>query len=82
MAAKHLYSETLGYSVSLVEPGYYADGEDAYSMKCMFKKKKEKSDTVSIESSMAQLSVSEGSATAETAAAEDHRKGKEGKRKK
>lgn len=33
MAAKHLYSETLGYTEEKVEKGYYADGEDAYAMK-------------------------------------------------
>jgi peptide alpha-N-acetyltransferase len=37
LAAFHLYSETLGYKISEVEKGYYADGEDAYSMKCEFK---------------------------------------------
>lgn len=36
MAAFHLYSETLGYKIDEIEKGYYADGEDAYSMKCMF----------------------------------------------
>ena len=40
MAAKHLYTETLGYKVSEVEKGYYADGEDAYSMRCDFEKPK------------------------------------------
>ncbi|KAF1834951.1 acyl-CoA N-acyltransferase [Decorospora gaudefroyi] len=32
-AALHLYRETLGFSVDKVEPRYYADGEDAYSMR-------------------------------------------------
>jgi peptide alpha-N-acetyltransferase len=36
LAAYHLYSETLGYKIDEVEKGYYADGEDAYSMKCTF----------------------------------------------
>lgn len=36
MAAFHLYSETLGYKIDEIEKGYYADGEDAYSMKCTF----------------------------------------------
>ena len=36
-AAFHLYSQTLGYKIEMVEKGYYADGEDAYSMKCEFK---------------------------------------------
>ena len=38
MAAFHLYKHTLGYVVHEVEAGYYADGEDAYSMRCNFKK--------------------------------------------
>ena len=32
-AAFHLYSQTLGYTIADVEKGYYADGEDAYSMR-------------------------------------------------
>lgn len=36
MAAFHLYSQTLGYKIEKVEEGYYADGEDAYAMKCEF----------------------------------------------
>lgn len=49
VAAYHLYSQTLGYKIENVEKGYYADGEDAYAMKCIFnvpevidKKKKKK----------------------------------------
>lgn len=38
-AAFHLYSQTLGYQINDVETGYYADGEDAYAMRCDFKKK-------------------------------------------
>jgi hypothetical protein len=38
-AAYHLYSVTLAYEVNDVEKGYYADGEDAYDMRCYFKKK-------------------------------------------
>ena len=37
-AAFHLYSVTLNYTVNDVEKGYYADGEDAYDMRCYFKK--------------------------------------------
>jgi len=33
-AAFHLYSVTLQYEVNDVEKGYYADGEDAYDMRC------------------------------------------------
>lgn len=36
-AAFHLYSVTLKYEVNDVEKGYYADGEDAYDMRCYFK---------------------------------------------
>lgn len=37
-AAFHLYSVTLAYEVNDVEKGYYADGEDAYDMRCYFRK--------------------------------------------
>lgn len=37
-AAFHLYSVTLQYQVNDVEKGYYADGEDAYDMRCYFRK--------------------------------------------
>lgn len=33
IAALHLYRDTLGFKVEKIEPKYYADGEDAYSMK-------------------------------------------------
>lgn len=39
VAAFHLYSQTLGYKIDEIEKGYYADGEDAYSMKMEFKSK-------------------------------------------
>jgi peptide alpha-N-acetyltransferase len=42
MAAFHLYSQTLGYKITDVEKGYYADGEDAYSMKMDFTLKSNK----------------------------------------
>lgn len=32
-AALHLYTETLKFSISEIEPKYYADGEDAYAMR-------------------------------------------------
>lgn len=35
-AAFHLYSVTLAYVVNDIEKGYYADGEDAYDMRCYF----------------------------------------------
>ena len=37
-AAFHLYKETLDYEIHDVEKGYYADGEDAYDMRCTFRK--------------------------------------------
>jgi N-alpha-acetyltransferase 10/11 len=40
-AAYHLYSQTLAYEVYDVEKGYYADGEDAYDMRCYFRKQQE-----------------------------------------
>uniref|UniRef100_A0A7S1GMW4 N-acetyltransferase domain-containing protein n=1 Tax=Cyclophora tenuis TaxID=216820 RepID=A0A7S1GMW4_CYCTE len=40
-AAFHLYKETLDYEIHDVEKGYYADGEDAYDMRCTFNKKNE-----------------------------------------
>lgn len=33
VAALHLYRDTLGFTVEKIEAKYYADGEDAYSMK-------------------------------------------------
>lgn len=33
IAALRLYRDTLGFLVEKIEPKYYADGEDAYSMK-------------------------------------------------
>lgn len=40
-AAFHLYSVTLNYQVNDIEKGYYADGEDAYDMRCYFHPHKE-----------------------------------------
>ena len=37
-AAFHLYNVTLKYEIHDVEKGYYADGEDAYDMRCTFSK--------------------------------------------
>ena len=57
MAAFHLYSQTLGYKIEEVEKGYYADGEDAYSMKLTFappvKEKKKKAIKAAVPSSAA-----------------------------
>lgn len=35
-AAFRLYTTTLKYEINSVEKGYYADGEDAYDMRCTF----------------------------------------------
>lgn len=61
MAAFHLYSETLGYEISEIEKGYYADGEDAYSMRRYFKKKtaSNKMDGSEILSELGSISLSE-----------------------
>lgn len=47
-AAFHLYNVTLKYEIENVEREYYADGEDAYDMRCYFKKdsKSKKNDAV------------------------------------
>ena len=42
-AAFHLYTKTLKYEVHDIEKGYYANGEDAYDMRCYFRR--DKSDT-------------------------------------
>eukprot|EP00591_Stephanopyxis_turris_P008195 CAMPEP_0195529590 /NCGR_PEP_ID=MMETSP0794_2-20130614/32192_1 /TAXON_ID=515487 /ORGANISM="Stephanopyxis turris, Strain CCMP 815" /LENGTH=150 /DNA_ID=CAMNT_0040660915 /DNA_START=162 /DNA_END=614 /DNA_ORIENTATION=+ len=39
-AAFHLYTQTLKYEINDIEKGYYADGEDAYDMRCVFSKNK------------------------------------------
>ena len=44
-AAFHLYNVTLNYQINDVEKGYYADGEDAYDMRCYFKKEDSKEDS-------------------------------------
>jgi ribosomal protein S18 acetylase RimI-like enzyme len=57
MAAFHLYSDTLGYKIADIEKGYYADGEDAYSMKRTFPTKpgKEKKKKATIDERMFQI---------------------------
>lgn len=57
-AAFHLYKETLAYAIHDVEKGYYADGEDAYDMRCTFAKKDETDETdVPVEQKMEALAV-------------------------
>ena len=40
-AAFHLYTQTLQYEIHDIEKGYYADGEDAYDMRCVFSKQRQ-----------------------------------------
>jgi len=58
-AAFHLYSKTLSYKVHDVEKGYYADGEDAYDMRCYFREEEEKKkgDKDIPESEMARMQI-------------------------
>ncbi|ODN80183.1 N-terminal acetyltransferase A complex catalytic subunit Ard1 [Cryptococcus wingfieldii CBS 7118] len=42
-AAISLYRDSLGFEVQGMEKGYYADGEDAYGMRCLFKKEEDTS---------------------------------------
>lgn len=44
VAAFHLYSQTLEYKVHKLDEGYYADGEDAYDMRCNFREYDEAED--------------------------------------
>lgn len=67
-AAFHLYSVTLSYTVNDVEKGYYADGEDAYDMRCYFKK--DPKDTITEDpptAAMEKLSVAAPAPAAATA---------------
>ncbi len=45
VAALHLYKETLGFDQEKIESKYYADGEDAYSMKLDLSAVREELDT-------------------------------------
>lgn len=58
-AAFHLYNVTLNYQINDVEKGYYADGEDAYDMRCYFKKEEhDGGETSALTEEMKQLEVS------------------------
>ena len=72
-AAYHLYSVTLNYEVNDVEKGYYADGEDAYDMRCYFRhskkfkgKKKKESEDKQTSSSTTESSTSDGGESSDT----------------
>jgi peptide alpha-N-acetyltransferase len=69
MAAFHLYSQTLGYQIDEVEKGYYADGEDAYAMRCVFKKKDK---VESLASQMGAMSVTVSDNTTTEAGKDGH----------
>ena len=56
-AAFHLYSVTLNYQVHDVEKGYYADGEDAYDMRCYFEKQERLEQAEALAEKVQQLSV-------------------------
>jgi len=57
-AAFHLYKETLQYAIHDVEKRYYADGEDAYDMRCTFKENVNKKALEASTEAMEQLQVS------------------------
>ena len=59
VAAIHLYTQTLGYKVMDVEKGYYADGEDAYSMRVDFEKPKPETKKKTSKAVKAQANVAE-----------------------
>lgn len=56
-AAFHLYSVTLSYQVNDVEKGYYADGEDAYDMRCYFRGAGSKTNHNNLSEEMEQLAI-------------------------
>lgn len=58
-AAYHLYSQTLGYKIEEIEKGYYADGEDAYAMKCEFVTKPSAEEIDSVATGVEGLAVSD-----------------------
>lgn len=56
-AAFHLYSVTLNYTVHDIEKGYYADGEDAYDMRCYFNQEEKKEDDEAPTEEMKKLEI-------------------------
>jgi len=48
-AALNLYSNSLKFTISEIEPKYYADGEDAYAMKRDLSNFKERKEIVQVE---------------------------------
>jgi N-alpha-acetyltransferase 10/11 len=56
-AAFHLYNVTLKYEINDVEKGYYADGEDAYDMRCYFRKENGESSQQPLVEAMQNLDI-------------------------
>jgi len=56
-AAFHLYKETLQYEINDVEKEYYADGEDAYDMRCYFRRPNEIAEQKPLSEGMKALSI-------------------------
>ena len=56
-AAFHLYNVTLKYEINDVEKGYYADGEDAYDMRCYFRKENGESSQQPLAEAMQNLDI-------------------------
>lgn len=63
VAAFHLYSQTLGYVIHEIEKAYYADGEDAYSMRLNFKKSEEAVSKLTSEVAAINIDATSSSAT-------------------
>lgn len=78
-AALHLYRDTLGFRVDKIESKYYADGEDAYSMRMDLGELKAEI-RLEGESDEEMLDVGEGRDEGEAVGSEGRREG--GKRKK
>ena len=58
-AAFHLYNNTLRYEVHGIEKGYYADGEDAYDMRCYFHKQQQLQQIIQQDKEQLQLQQSQ-----------------------
>ena len=72
IAALHLYRDTLGFEVEKVESKYYADGEDAYSMRM---------DLTSLREQVLDNDTDEGEEVGDVGKKEDGKKDKSRKRK-
>jgi len=84
-AAYHLYTKTLGYEQHDIESKYYADGEDAYYMKCYLNKKPSKDKAKNAEGKSDEEKDKDAAATSgtkkeETAKAEEKQEKSSGKK--